>query len=221
MNLENIEFVVNPEPRCPVVLLLDTSGSMSGEPINQLNQGIATFKQEIEQDTTASLRVEVAIITFGGSVQVAQDFVTIDQFEPTKLTPMGNTPMGKAIELALEQLENRKAAYKNNGVPYYQPWVLLITDGAPTDNWQAAALRVRLADAAGKLSFFTVGVTGANMEILGEIAPPRTPPAMLDGLKYQELFCWLSASMKRVSCNNVGSGMITLPPAQGWMQINT
>ncbi|RUT07145.1 hypothetical protein DSM106972_024060 [Dulcicalothrix desertica PCC 7102] len=67
------EFVFNPEPRCPVILLLDTSGSMSGQPIKELNDGIMAFKQSIQQDGLASLRVEVAIVTFGESVSVAQN----------------------------------------------------------------------------------------------------------------------------------------------------
>ncbi len=59
------EFVENPENRCPVLLLLDTSGSMAGEPIQELNRGIAAFKEDVLKDTKASLSVEVAMITFG------------------------------------------------------------------------------------------------------------------------------------------------------------
>jgi hypothetical protein len=59
------EFAENPEPRCSCLLLLDTSGSMAGEPIAQLNQGIKVFNDEVRADRLASLRVEVAIVTFG------------------------------------------------------------------------------------------------------------------------------------------------------------
>jgi uncharacterized protein YegL len=130
----DIEFAKNPEPRCPVVLLLDTSGSMSGERIDELNAGLAIFKQEVQRDTTASLRVEVAIITFDSSVNLIQDFVTIDNFSPPQLTTTGTTAMGQGIELALNEVESRKAIYKSNGIQYYQPWVFLITDGGPTDS---------------------------------------------------------------------------------------
>jgi uncharacterized protein YegL len=58
------EFVENPENRCPVILLLDSSGSMSGQPIQELNRGLAAFKEDVQKDAQASLSVEVAIVTF-------------------------------------------------------------------------------------------------------------------------------------------------------------
>jgi len=60
-----VEFADNPEPRCPCVLLLDTSGSMGGAKIAELNKGLQTFAEELHSDAMASKRVELAIITFG------------------------------------------------------------------------------------------------------------------------------------------------------------
>ncbi|MGM3307926.1 vWA domain-containing protein [Anabaena sp. WFMT] len=212
------EFVENPENRCPVILLLDTSGSMSGQPIQELNRGLAAFKEDVLKDAQASLSVEVAIVTFA-PVRLMQDFVTIDNFTAPKLEAEGVTPMGEAIEYALDLLETRKQTYKDNGILYYRPWVFLITDGAPTDYWQSAAQRVREAEEQRRMLFFTVGVQGADMNKLREIAPPERPPVMLNGLDFRSLFVWLSTSMKRVSSGKVGAA-VALPPV-GWGQITS
>src|SRR5207249_5159004 len=127
-------FAENPEPRCPCVLLLDTSGSMGGRPIEALNAGLVTFKDELVADSLAAKRVEVAVITFG-PVAVTNDFQIATQFEPTPLQAGGDTPMGAAILQAFDVLKARKELYKSNGVSYYRPWIFLLTDGAPTDSW--------------------------------------------------------------------------------------
>jgi uncharacterized protein YegL len=207
------EFEITTEPRCPVILLCDTSGSMSGEPIDALNNGLKTFCDGIAMDDQASLRVEAALVTFG-PVQVVQDFTAIDGFIPPKLTANGGTPMGEAIELALDLLEKRKKDYKDNGIQYYRPWVFLITDGAPTDEWANAAQKVRQADLGQKMLFFAVGVQGADMSTLTQIAPVGRPPMLLNGLDFKSLFRWLSDSMQKVSGGKVGAP-VDLPPV-GW-----
>lgn len=213
------EFIENPENRCPVILLLDTSRSMSGQPIQELNEGLKTFKDDLLRDTQASLSVEVAVIQFGKNVKLVQDFVTVDEFIPPVLYADGLTPMGQAIEYALDLLEQRKTTYKKNGIQYYRPWVFMVTDGAPTDSWKNASQRLQDAENTNKLLFFSVGVEGADMDTLRYINPPSRPPVMLNGLDFSSLFIWLSSSMKRVSNGKVGE-VIVLPPV-GWGQIST
>src|SRR5262249_15464212 len=152
-------------------------------------QGLQTFQTDLAEDPLASRRVEVAVVGFGkAGVTQVQDFVTADQFTPPTLSADGKTPMGEAIELALDLVDRRKGDYKENGISYYQPWVLLITDGAPTDDWKAAAQRVQSETAARRLTFFAVGVQNADMEVLSQITP-RT--LKLDGLRFDDLFVWL------------------------------
>lgn len=214
--LDAVEFAVNPEPRCACVLLLDTSGSMQGAAINALNEGLRAFATDVAADPLARQRVEVAVVTFGGAVQVVNEFATVANFTPPTLGADGGTPMGHAVEVALDRLEARKESYRTNGVPYYRPWVFLVTDGQPTDDWKAAAQRVHDAEEANGLAFFAVGVEGADMATLAKIAV-RTP-LRLQGLAFTELFLWLSRSQRQVSSSRPGDHL-SLPPVQGWASI--
>lgn len=212
------EFMENQEPRCPVVLVLDTSGSMQGAPIRALNEGIKTFQRDVTRDTQATLSVEIAIVTFGhGGVKAVQEFVGIDQFTPPNLEAGDLTPMGGAIELALDLVQDRKVIYKSHGIQYYRPWVFLITDGSPTDQWQTTAQRVKQAEAENRVLFFSVGVEGADMGKLAQIS--NNPPVSLNGLDFRDLFKWLSGSMKGISGSRVGES-VALPP-MNWGQITT
>lgn len=215
ISFETNDFASNPEPRCPCVLLLDVSGSMGGQPIAELNAGLTLFKDELAADALAMKRVEVAIVTFGPT-KVEMPFTSASTFYPPTLTAQGDTPMGSAITQALELVRDRKNDYKANGIAYYRPWVFLITDGGPTDAWQAAAEAVREGETSKAFAFFAIGVKGANMDTLSQISV-RTPLS-LESLKFRELFSWLSSSLKSVSQSTPGTE-IALQSPQGWASV--
>jgi uncharacterized protein YegL len=186
---------------------------MRGEPIKALADGLAAFKDELLKDSLAKRRVEVAIITFGGAVQVAQDFVTVDHLRVPALAADGLTPMGTATLKALDMVEARKQQYKANAVAYYRPWLFLITDGAAEgereDLVRQAAARIRAEETAKRIAFFAVAVEGADMTQLAALA--TRPPLKLRGLHFVELFVWLSRSTQQVANSRVGD-QVALPP---------
>ena len=242
---DGIEFAENPEPRCACLMLLDTSGSMGtieggdyqdlgysytqdGQTfraasggrtrIGELNGGLQVYKSSLAEDPLAVKRVEVSVITFGGHVETVCDFTTVDNFVPPVLRADGDTPMGAAIVAGLDAIERRKLSYKANRISYYRPWVFLLTDGGPTDSWRAAAERLRSLESQRAIAFFPIGVGSANMELLAQLS--GTEPKMLSGLKFRELFQWLSRSQLAVSRSRpggeAGSDRVALPETTGW-----
>lgn len=218
--LDLVQLAENPDPRAPCLLLLDTSASMGGEPIQALNEGLQTFRDDLMTDELARRRVEIAVITFGSDgVQTEQEFVTADNWTPPQLKAGGATPLGGALTAGLQLLRERKDMYREAGLQYFRPWVFLITDGEPTDAYEEAARNVRQADADHGLAFFVVAVERANVTKLSEIAPAERPPLKLRGLQFAELFVWLSQSQQRVSHSRVGD-QLALPPV-GWSEVTS
>src|SRR5579871_292498 len=210
-SLSTNDFANNPEPRCPCMLILDKSGSMNGQPIRQLNAGIRQLKDELLQDELASKRTELAIVSFG-PLTVDSEFQTAHSFMPPELQASGDTPMGSAIRRGLEMVAARKQEYRRNGIVYYRPWIFLITDGAPTDEWASVCDEIRNGEASKAFTFFAIGVQGANFDILKKLSTAREP-MRLEGLNFKEFFTWLSASMSRVSSSQVGQSIALPSPA--------
>jgi uncharacterized protein YegL len=207
----------NPEQRTACVLLLDVSGSMDGAPITELNAGLQTYKNDLVADALAAKRVEVAIVTFGGQVQTICDFTTVEGFYPPTLTAGGHTPMGAAILQGIDMVRRRKEFYKTHSLLYLRPWLFLITDGAPTDEWHSAAAQVQQGEQAKSFSFYAVGVEGADFDVLQRIST-GSKPLKLKGLAFRELFRWLSSSQQARSRSTQGDNVPLPNPTapEGW-----
>jgi uncharacterized protein YegL len=214
----NNDLVVNPTPRCACLLVLDTSGSMSGQPINELNQGVIQFIEEVKEDELAQYSVEIGVVTAGPDVQQQLQITPAHLIESANSFSAGcGTPLGEAVNLALDMLELRKGEYKSKGVAYYQPWLVLISDGEPTDSWQSAANRARIMADNRKLVVMPIGVSGADLNKLSQFS--TRPAKALAGLKFKEFFAWLSASMARVSASSSTTATVKLLPTGGWDSI--
>jgi uncharacterized protein YegL len=218
-DFDAIELASTADPRCACILVLDTSGSMAGDRIAELNAGLAQLQRELHADTLARRRVEIATVTFGQGGLQEHDFVLADRYIAPTLVAGGNTPMGGGICRAIQLLRDRKAVYRAHGLAVYRPWFVVMTDGVPTDDWLAAAEQLRAAEAGNELIAFAIGIGDANFEVLRKCSPGR-PPLRLKGHSFREFFLWLSASMKGVSGSMVGDKMRLLA-FDGWGEVPT
>ena len=209
----------NYEQKCLCVLVVDTSGSMSGEPINQLNRGIQEFQQEVIADFIASQRLEVSIVTFGSSVSCIQEPDLVNNFKMPVLSTNGTTKLVDGVQLAINIVENRKRWYKETGQNYYRPMIVLITDGEPDEDQDLLGLSYEVSGKVDSKSFtfYSLGVKGYNHRKLSQICS-SPPPLPLDGYKFSEFFKWLSNSIGIITKSTEGE-VLMLPPVNGWTQI--
>jgi uncharacterized protein YegL len=202
--LRQEELVENPTARIPICLVLDVSYSMAGDPIKELERGVETFFYAIREDEVAQYSAEISIVTFGGTVEKELDFFSIQRQEPPSLSAHGSTPMGAGVSLALELLESRKSEYQNAGIDYYQPWMVLMTDGHPTDDISNAVSQVEQLVEQKKLTVFPIAIgDDVGMEDLARLGGGRKA-LRLKGLNFKEFFVWLSQSVSRVSQSTPG-----------------
>ncbi len=203
------ELAVNPSPRLPVALCLDVSASMGGEPLRELNQGVQEFYRACKEHPQSSQSVEVAVIAFGSNARLAADFCDIVGAAVPSLTiTEGSTNMTAGVQLALDRLNQAKAQYKVMGVEYFQPWFVLMTDGAP-DNQSYLPLAAKIVEleASKNLTVFPIGIgSGADMSVLAKFSGKR-PPLKLKGLNFPAFFEWLSQSVNKLSESSPGDAI--------------
>lgn len=192
-----------------LIFLLDTSGSMAGERIQQLNASLLAFSNELQKDRFTSSHTEISIITFGQNVTVMPAEMA-SNFQPPHLLAEGGTPLGMAVKKALDVIQEWKESRQLHRESYYPPLVMLITDGEPTDDWQAIAARVRDEDSRKALTFLAVGIEGANLEVLSNFSR-RNKPLLLKEANLGNLFAWTSKSVSVAANALLDQEVIALP----------
>ncbi len=216
-----VEFAENANERTPCILVLDCSGSMRGEPIKQLNTGLQALEKELKEDIDASSRVQLLVIKAYGKddADVSADWVDAMNFNAPVMEASGLSPIGKAMELALQKIEEQKCLYDSCGVTSKRPWIFLISDGEPTDyGWELAAEKCRIAQQNKKVVVHAVGTQGANLEKLAKFS--IMAPKRLSGLKFTEFFLWLSRSVSCISRAAPNMPDI-LDDIEGWHEENS
>ena len=221
-------------PRVAICLCLDVSGSMNvvefgdyektgrtvikdGKEyievtggvtrIEELQRGIEAFYEEIRNDEIAQYAAEICVVTFSDTAECILDFANIYRQETPHLKLGEMTAMGEGVNMALDLLERRKEEYKSVGTDYYQPWLVLMTDGDPNGapaELERAIQRCTQMITEKKLTLFPIGVgASANLETLSKFTPKRHA-IRLEKLRFKEFFEWLSASVEKTSQSTPG-----------------
>lgn len=193
-----LDFLSEPHVAC--CLLVDTSASMSTQgKIDELNRALRNFKETVCRDTLSARRVDVCVISFSTTVEVVTPFCPIMQFVPPTLTASGSTSMGAGIRYALEAVHEQVRRYHDTGVECYKPFILMITDGMPTDDMTDIELLIAQRESEGRyghLRFHAFGVQGADMTLLARLTKRVLA---INNNAFDEIFNWASKTMQIIS----------------------
>lgn len=212
----------NFEEKTLCCLVADTSGSMAGEPIETLNDAIEKFIQDVRVSDDLSERLELGIIQFDDVIKEVQKPALAKDIQFGRLITGGSTRMVDGARAAIEMVKARKIYYRQTGIPYKRPWVILLTDGCPNSDQDVAGLKKEVHSAFENKDFvfLSIGIGDASMPTLQQIAHPSLAPLEIktkNGIPdFTSFFKWLSASMSAVSQARTGQ-QVNLP-APTWGQ---
>nr|WP_314474675.1 VWA domain-containing protein [uncultured Capnocytophaga sp.] len=183
--------------RLPVYLLLDTSGSMTGEPIEAVKNGVQMMIHSLRQNPQAIETAFVSIITFDSDAKQLIPLTDLASFQTVDLKAAGTTALGAALSLLADKLENEvtKTTLEQKGD--WKPIVFIITDGVPTDDWQAGFQKLK-AVKKGLIVGCAAG-NNADDKVLKEIADQVVRLSNTDADSIGKFFQWVSASIATTS----------------------
>ena len=218
-----MEQARNKDQKCPLVLLLDTSGSMDGAPIDELNNAIFKLKDDILCDPILANRLEIGIVAFGNEARIERpiDLISGETVFPT-LSVGGLTNLVSGMNLAISIIEDRKTFYKSNSEQYYRPFIVLITDGAPTntaEEIEALDVLIQSKSDEKRFIFLPFGTVDADMELLAKINAQTADERLKrigksyfikDVDKFASLFNFVSSSISS-AISQGGSGTFDVP----------
>lgn len=204
--------------RLPVYFLIDVSESMIGEPIRQVEDGIATIVQELKKDPYALETVYISIILFAGKSKTVVPLTDIIQFYPPRLNIGGGTSLGAGLEHIMRDMDHNLVRTTLERKGDWKPIVFLFTDGTPTDDYQKAFDRWnekwRPRSSMVAVSFGT----GTDISILQQLTDDVMVFKNTDAASYAQFFKWITSSIQ-ASSMSVGMGQgddLNLAPTDGY-----
>lgn len=179
--------------RLPVYLLLDTSGSMSGEPIEAVKNGVQIMISSLRQNPQAIETAFLSIITFDSSARQIIPLTDLASFQMVEIRATGTTALGDALKLVATCIDKEVAKTTSENKGDWKPLVFIMTDGVPTDDWKSGLYEFNKRKTA-----FTVACaagSGADTTVLRQITENVVSLDTADGHSIAKFFQWVTASI--------------------------
>ncbi|GAB4548184.1 MAG: VWA domain-containing protein [Anaerolineae bacterium] len=209
--------------RRPVYLLLDTSSSMLGSPIQAVEQGLRLIYNELMNNPHAIETVYLSVITFADAARQVIKLCSVEDFKPPTLAANGSTALGAAMTLLDQVLDRELIANSEGRKGDYRPLVFLLTDGAPTDEWREAVNRLKARKQSKLGAFVALGCgPNVNLAVLREITSEVLIMNDVSSDSIRQFFKWVSSSIQKTSqrleakADETGLEAMPLPPVMKW-----
>ena len=201
--------------RLPVYILADCSGSMAGDPIESVKAGISALHSELMNDPSAVESAFLSVISFDSNARQVVPLTELASFTPPNLTSSGTTALGAALKLLIDCLHTEVKQNSGEVKGDWKPLVFLLTDGAPTDNWQQYADELK-SKRPGNIIAVACG-DGADTSMLKSITDTVLEMKNMSPSDFSAFFKWVTQSIKQTSekCGSApgaAAGGIALPP---------
>lgn len=207
--------------RLPVYILLDTSGSMRGEPIHSVNVGLQSMLSALRQDPYALESVHLSLITFDIEARVYLPLTPLDQVQlPEIVVPSaGATFMGAALELLAFEVEKNTQKSTADSKGDWRPLLFIMTDGSPSDlyAYQQAIPLIRQRNFASIVA--CAAGPKAKQDLLLQLTDRVVVLDTMDAASFAGFFKWVSASVVMGSSSAGVAGSISLPPPPPEVQL--
>ncbi len=202
-NNDNPRIVNASESHMACLFLVDTSGSMQGEPINELVSALNRFKTEVCEDNVTRKVLDVAIVQFDSEINIVQEFVPVEYMDEVSLEAYGGTDMNSGLRTAIDMVVERSRFYCRTGTQPYCPWIVMITDGYPNESIDEVAEEILALDNQDKLRLWSLAVKGADTKLLNKLGHGKRV-LELDGYDFTGFFDWVNKSMRSISVSSPG-----------------
>jgi uncharacterized protein YegL len=207
--------------RLPIYLLLDTSGSMRGEPIEAVNTGIRVMLSALRQDPHALETVHVSIITFDVDAKVVVPLTALDELQVPEITTPKSGPTH--LGLALEALANRIPQELRHSTPEqkgdWAPFLFVMTDGKPSDIllFEEQSQRIRAVGFANIIG--CVAGPKAKKEDIQQLCDVVVSLDTMDSASFVSFFKWVTSTISSGNRSMGATATVALPPPPPEIQV--